>query len=313
MAMGLHSDGIDTPVWTTALRYLVEALVHVFLIEIDGLRAGLLRQREALRNAINGNHMASAQYLGATNAELPDRTATPHGDRVAIFDSCELGPLIARRKNVGEKQDLFISQAVRNFRGADISEGNPNVFSLATGIMARQMGIAKEASSIMAKHFRGLVCVAICPLTARPLSLFAKEAFATANIERDDNPVSDFQFRILGADLDDLPHKLMPQDVATLHCRDVTVVKMKIRATYSGRSNLHDGIAGLFNNGIGDRIKTHVVPTVPNQSSHIFAPLELRRLNIFARGKFRVRDLRAVCQNVRYGTKIREDDDAINM
>jgi hypothetical protein len=67
----------------------------------------------------------------------------------------------------------------------------------------------------------------------RPQVVIAVPAGPAPYEGRDDDPVTNGVLRRLGADLDDLAHVLVADDVALAHRRDVAVDEMQVRAAGS--------------------------------------------------------------------------------
>ena len=78
-----------------------------------------------------------------------------------------------------------------------------------------------------------------------------------------------FRLRDLVADLDDLSHEFVAQDVALLHGRDVAVIKMQVGTADPGQGDLHDGVLGIAYLRIGDVIHPDIMLAMPAYCLHI--------------------------------------------
>src|SRR3546814_9341196 len=92
------------------------------------------------------------------------------------------------------------------------------------------MRIAEGGAHRMAHHQLGRVArLARVAVVARAILLpLAKEALATADREGDDDALPLLQCRT-GAGFDDIPHELVPDDIACAHTGDIAVVEMEVR------------------------------------------------------------------------------------
>jgi hypothetical protein len=85
----------------------------------------------------------SAEQEGAADGKLSDRATSPYRDGVAGLDVAKHRRHVAGRKDIGQKQYLFVSQAVRNFERAEVGEGHPQIFGLTAGIAAEKMRVSE--------------------------------------------------------------------------------------------------------------------------------------------------------------------------
>src|SRR5690606_8128430 len=81
----------------------------------------------------------------ALNGELSDGARPPYGDNVAGLDIAQLGPHIAGRENVGEKEGLFVRYALWDLQWAHVGERHAGVFGLAASVAAEHVRVAKDA------------------------------------------------------------------------------------------------------------------------------------------------------------------------
>jgi hypothetical protein len=98
--------------------------------------------------------------------------------------------------------------------------------------------------------------------------LLAKPAMATTDRERDNDTVADFQVCNFRAELYDLTHVFMAEDISLLHGRLVAVQEVQVRAADCARRYLEDCIAGMLDPGIRDGVHANVALTMPTECAH---------------------------------------------
>ncbi len=81
---------------------------------------------------------------------------------------------------------------------------------------------------------------------------------AAGDVEGDDDAVALRQLRHLGADLHDLAHEFVADDVAVLHHRHEAVVDVEVGAADGGGGDLEDRIARMFDLRVVDGIDLHL-------------------------------------------------------
>ena len=99
--------------------------------------------------------------------------------------------------------------------------------------------------------------------------MLAVPAPVTGDERRHYYPLPDRALLDLGADLDDLTHELVPEDVAFAHPRQVTVDEMQIRPAGRGEPDSDDHVVGIDDGRVVDRLDREVVDPVPAQCPHI--------------------------------------------
>src|SRR5690606_18831280 len=87
------------------------------------------------------------------------------------------------------------------------------------------------------------------------------------------HPVADLELLVLGPNLDHLAHELVPQDIAMLHARHEAVEQVQIGAANGTGGGFDDGVAGMFDLGIGDGVVANVLLTVPAKCFHSGSPI----------------------------------------
>ena len=232
----------------------------------------LARQREPLGHRVDRDDALGAEQEGAADRELADRTAAPDRDRLAAFDVAELGAHVAGREDVGEEQHLLVVEPVRHLDRPDIGVGHAQILRLAAGIAAEQMRVAEQAGRRVAPQLGRLLVIGIGALAAGEVAALAEEAFAAGDGERHDDPVADLELLVLRADLDDLAHGLVAEDVAALHLRDDAVEDVQVGAADGAGRHLDDGVARMLDFGIRHALAAHVALAVPDQSFHALTP-----------------------------------------
>jgi hypothetical protein len=183
-----------------------------------------------------------------------------------------LGGHVAGGEDVGEEEDLVVLHAVRHLQRADVGEGDPGVLGLAAGVAPRHVGVAVEAGRGVAHHLLGDPGVGVRVVAERKHLALAEEATAAGNGEGDDHALADLQVLDAAAELHHLAHELVAEDVPLLHGGDVAVVEMEVRAADRRRGDLHDGVAGVQDLGVGNRLDPHVGFAVPADCSHGVSP-----------------------------------------
>ena len=130
----LGADRVDG-IGTAAMGEVLDAVVDVFLHEIDGDGARLFGERQASRDGIDGDDALGAEQEGTADRRIAQPgQQTEHHDGFATLDVTEFGAHVAGGEDVRQEQNLFIRQAVGDLDGADIGVGDTEIFGLAAGI-----------------------------------------------------------------------------------------------------------------------------------------------------------------------------------
>ena len=267
--MAFHADAIDHRVGADAAGHLVERLADVALGVIEDFRAKVAGKLQPRREMVDGDDPLGTEQQRRLDREQPDRAAAPHGDRVAGLDVGIDRGLPAGRQDVGQEQDLVVLEAVGNDHRADVGIGHADIFGLAAGIAAGEVGIAERAAHRVAHQdfggVGGLRRVAV--VAGAELLALAEEALAARDGEGDDHALALLERR-LGADLDHLAHEFVADDVARAHGRDIAVVEVEVGAADRGRGDLEDRVARIDDLGIGDGVDADVVAALPGYGAH---------------------------------------------
>jgi hypothetical protein len=83
-----------------------------------------------------------------------------------------------------------------------------------------------------------------------------------------DHPVADLEVLHRRADLDHLPHELMPEDVPLLHGGDVSVVEVEVGPADRRRRDLHDRVARVEDLRVGHGLDLDLADAFPAEGLH---------------------------------------------
>jgi len=125
----------------------------------------------------------------------------------------------------------------------------------------------------MAPQFLGHLVVRVRPLADGEEASLTEETVAASDGEGNYHAVSGPQVGYLTAHLNHFAHELMPQDVALLHGRYVTVVQMQVGAADRGQGYLHHRVSRVLDAGVGYLFHPDVVLAVPSVRFHRVLPL----------------------------------------
>ena len=217
---------------------------------------------------IDGDHPFGPQQERALDRELPDGAAAPDRHRLAALQIAEIGCHEAGWKDVGQEQDLLVTQPLWHLDWADIRVGDAEILGLAACVAAQHMGIAEQSGGGMTPQLLGHLVIGVGALAARKEAFLAKETFAAGNRERNYDSVANLELLVFRPDLDNLAHGLMAQDVSLFHRRHDAVEQMEIRAADGAGGDLDDGISPVLDLGIRHGVAANVVFAVPSQRSH---------------------------------------------
>ncbi len=274
----LHAHRVDALLRTLAAGQLLEPLEHAFLVEVDGDGAAGAGHGQPLGHVVDADDLLGAHHDRAADGELADRAGAPYRHRVGGLDIALRRGLPAGGQDVAEKQHLLVGQAVGDHHRADIGVGHAHILGLAAGIAAGEMGIAIKPGGGMAEHLVGDVLVAVGTLADREIAAPALVAFAADDGEGHHHAVADLQLLVRRADLHHFAHELVAHDVAVLHAGHEAVVQVQVGAADGAGTDLDDGVARVFDGGIGDVVvAADVVLAVPAKGSHGQSPVGFRK------------------------------------
>ncbi len=220
-AVGLHADGVDDRVGSTAVGQLTDRPGEVVvLFEIQRFGATSAHPRQPLRDKIDADH-ALAAVLGDPGGHIPNRPQTEHDQRstighVGIFDA-----LPSRRQHIGEEHEAIIRRALRNLDRQEVPKRNAQQLGLSARHLAVQLGVAKQRRT-------GAVLVHLGGLALRMQAVSAHPAVAAGNVEWDDDSVADAECGDVFAGRLDDPHRFVPEHVARIQKRGQHRVQVQI-------------------------------------------------------------------------------------
>src|SRR5690606_6764342 len=139
-------------------------------------------------------------------------------------------------------------------------------------IAAGEVGVAKEAGGGMAEHGIGQLLVAVGAFAHGIVASPALVTLAADDGKGHHHPVADFELLVLGPNLDHLAHELVPQDIAMLRARHEGVEEVQIGAANGTGGGFDDGVAGMFDLGIGNGVVANILLTVPAKCFHSGSP-----------------------------------------
>src|SRR4051794_13210977 len=268
--MGLEADGIDAFFRSLARGQIVQPLDDTFLLEIDGDGAASPGHRKPLREPVNCDDLLGTQQHSTSDRHLPHRAAAPDGHRVRRLNVALNGALPAGRKDIRQKQQLLIRDAIRNLDMSSVRKWNAQILRLAARITASKMSVSEQPSRGVAEGGITELFVAVGPLANREVPAFALVAFAADDRERYDHPVAYLE-RVLrsGANFHDFAHGLMPHDVSGFHSRHEMIEQVKVRAADRTTGDLDDRVSFMLDLWIGDAFATNIGCAVPDQRLHL--------------------------------------------
>jgi hypothetical protein len=181
--------------------------------------------------------------------------------RIAI---CPTGP----QPQIATASPRWISQFSADLQRPDVGKRHARVLCLASSVAAGHVGVAEESGRREAVDLLSHPRVRVRVVAEGPQLLLAEEAAAARDCEGDDHAIADLQLRVLFADLDDLAHELVAENVACLHRRDIAVEQMQIGPADRGRRDFDDGVARVEDLRIRDALHANVIGGMPDQRFH---------------------------------------------
>ena len=270
MTRGFASHRVDATIGAAFVRAGHQLVIDIGLREVDCFRATCFGHRETFRNLVDGDHPSRTHHQGRTDGELPDWSAAPDSDSIAILNLGIFRRHVSGRKDVGQKERLLVADVVRNFNGADVCHGHAKKPGLSAGIAPEHVTETEQPRGRLAHRFTRDLCVRIGPVAAREKSLLAEPALATANRKGNDDPVAHLEIGNLAAQLDYFAHVFVAEYVAAFHRRLIPVEQMKIGTANGAGRDLDDGIPRMLNFRVGDRVHADIALAVPTECAHSF-------------------------------------------
>lgn len=243
-------------------------LLEVNHLELVGVLGGpaVLDERES-GLGVDKDNLAGSLPQRVDTHHLTNGTSTKDREVIARIDGGILDGVVRGRKNVGKVEGLLIRNVVGDLEHVDIGQWHTDVLSLATSETARQVGVAKDASSAAAVHGLGLR-VGVGDLALAGELVLAEEAVAAGNLEGNNVALADLGLLDLWTDLLDNTAELVAEDVALVHLHDGTVEEVKVRAADGGAGDLEDDIGGLDNLGLGNLDNLDLLGALPDEGLH---------------------------------------------
>src|SRR3954470_5993110 len=267
--MSLQAYGIDAFFRTLAASKLVQSLHDTFFFKVDRNRAACLGHREALRETINRDDLFGPEQHSASDSHLPDRAAAPDRDSVGRLDVALNRSLPAGREYIGQEQQLFVGNTVRNPDVRGLGKRDAKIFRLAAGIAAGQMCIAEQARSRVSESLVCKILVAVRRFANGKVPTPALFAFAADNGEWYHHPIAHLErFPCRRTNLYHLAHGFMAHHVPGFHSGHEVVVEVEVRAANRATGYLDDGVPLLLDPGIGYALTADVRGAMPNECLH---------------------------------------------
>ena len=265
----LQPDAVDYRIGADPAGHQHQRVVNGAFLVVDRFRTKSLGKLQTMREMIDRDDAFGPHQECRLHREQPDRAAAPDGDRIARLNLRIFRSHPAGRQDVGQKQHLFVRDAVGNNDRPDVAERDADIFRLAAGVAAGHVAVAEQPRHRLAVE---LLCDVLIVggqaiVAGRILMLAAVIAAAAGDRERDDDLLALLQCRFR-PDLDHFAHEFVAQYVAGLHRRDITVIEMQVRPADRGRGDLDDAVARVDDFGIIDGIDANVMLAVPCQCAH---------------------------------------------
>src|SRR4029453_185627 len=105
-------------------------------------------------------------------------------------------------------------------------------------------------------------------VTGQPEISLTKKASAAGNSERNDDPVAYLQIRYSSSHFYHFTHELMTEYIALFHCRNVTIVKMKVRAADCCGADFDNCVMGIYDGRVRNIHDLNVVFSIPTNCFH---------------------------------------------
>jgi hypothetical protein len=111
-------------------------------------------QFEPLWNTVDRYDALGTEEKCASNGELANWAAAPHGYRVTWLYAAGFGSLIAGRKNIREKKRLLSAEVSRNREWPYIGVRYSDIFRLPAGVTAEHVRITIVLRRVGRRDFR---------------------------------------------------------------------------------------------------------------------------------------------------------------
>src|SRR5215831_5963423 len=265
----LRAHRVDAAIRPASRREREEPLVDVAILEVDRLRAAArLGHAEALGHPIHRDHASRPQHPRALDAELAHGTTSPDGYGVARFDVRVLRGLVARGKDVGEEENLLVTQLVRDLERTHVRERHAEVFRLASREATQHVRVAEQSRRGVTEGLARHLGVRVRHVAEGEAPLAARQTVTAGHREGHHHAIAGAKLRHVAPDLDDLAHRLMADDVALFHVRHEAAEEVEIGPADRGGGDAHDGVARITNARVRHRVEPDVLNAVPAEGSH---------------------------------------------
>src|SRR5271170_3585038 len=226
------------------LQRVVAGVVH------DHVGAEVLGRIQPGIGQVDGDNVARAEQLRAGDRGQANRPGPDDGDEIARAHAAgQDADLVASWQNVGQHEDFLVGRAVGNPERGCVGERHANILGLgAVNRVAEDPAAAGQALPVA-----GLTAVLACPARAD-----AGDQYTVAGRERTDAI----------ADLVDGPDRLVAQDPAVAHLRQVALENVQVGTADRGRIDLHDNVAVIGDNRVGYLVPGLAPGTVVYECSH---------------------------------------------
>ncbi len=259
--MRLHPHSVDRAVGAAAVGEVEDRLGHVVdRGEVNGLRTARGGQREPFRHQVHTDD-SYAGVQGDPGRELAHRSEPEHRQGVALSHLGELEGLPGGGQDVGQVEVALVVDPLGNLDRPELRLGHPQVLRLAAGHRAVQGRVAEQARTLAELADLGR-------LALREEATAAHPAGAAGDVEGDDDPVADVQVAGVRTHLLDDAHGLVAEDVAPLQEGAEHLVEMEVGSADGGRGHADDGVVGLLDHRVGDRLHRDGSLALPGQCSH---------------------------------------------
>src|SRR5580693_3936929 len=215
----------------------------------DHVGAEVLGRLQPGIGQVDRDDVARAEQLRASDRGQADRAGADDGDNIARAHAAgQDADLVASRQDISQHEDFLVGRAVGNPERGRIGERDADVLGL--GAITR---VAEDPAAGQALPVAGLTAEPACPARAD-----AGDQYTVAGRERTDAV----------ADLVDGPDRLVAQDPAAAHLRQVALENVQVGTADRGRIHLHDNVAVIGDLGVGHLVPGLVPGTVVNEGSH---------------------------------------------
>ena len=164
--MTFHPDRVDAVVGAAPTRHVLQRLVNVDLLVIQGLRTRTLaRNAQSIGEAVDCDDLLGPEQVRALDRELSHRSAPPHSNDIAGLDAAHVSGHVARREDVREEEHLLVVQLVWHSQCADVRERDPRVLGLPARVAAEEVRVPEDAARRIAPELFSHPCVRVRVLT----------------------------------------------------------------------------------------------------------------------------------------------------